>query len=246
MSGNPAGVCILEEKRDSTWMQEIARRLGLSETAFLVRSGNVWNIRWFTPVCEVDLCGHATLASAHLLREQGLCRPESLHFRSRSGPLPVRFTARGIELNFPADPPLELTPPPLLLRALGLKQSAAAAKGLTDYLVLLEDERSVAALLPDFEALAKIDMRGVTVTAPARPPYDFVSRFFAPRAGIPEDPVTGSAHCLLGPFWGRRLGKRKLEARQISSRGGKVKVTLAGERVYLEGQALTVKWNDLE
>jgi PhzF family phenazine biosynthesis protein len=240
-AGNPAAVCLLPAPREDAWMQAVAREMNLAETAFLLRCGDEFGLRWFTPVVEVDLCGHATLGSAHVLWEEGhLDRAAEARFHTRSGLLTARCDRDWISLDFPATPPAPCEPPADLERALGAP-SRLVLKTPFDYLVELESEAAVKSLAPDLGALARLGGRGVIVTSrAARPGFDFVSRFFAPAAGVPEDPVTGSAHCALGPLWGERLGKTSLVGYQASQRGGVVRVTLAGDRVLLGGQAVTV------
>jgi len=240
-AGNPAGVCILPEPRDDGWMQNVAREMNLSETAFLQRRGDGFNLRWFTPAVEVDLCGHATLASAHTLWEQGVIRPEDrARFHTRSGLLTARRQGEWIELDFPSLPDRRSKVPPGLPKALGTKPKYVG-RSRFDYIVEVSSERTVRKLKPDFTRLSALPIRGLVVTAKATTePYDFVSRFFAPRAGINEDPVTGSAHCVLGPFWRERLGKNELLAYQASARGGVIRVRVGDKRVYIGGKAVTV------
>lgn len=240
-AGNPAGVCLLPGPADATWMQQVAQEMNLSETAFLVRGPDGFDLRWFTPTIEVALCGHATLASAHLLYEIGELPPTgTARFHTLSGLLTARLAEDRIEMDFPAEPVQPAPAPPSLIEALGV-QPLYVGRNRMDYLVQLGSEAAVRSLSPDMAALASLDVRGVIVTSPADGRrYDFVSRFFAPAAGIAEDPVTGSAHCALGPFWAERLGKSKLEAYQASRRGGEMRVTLAGDRVLIAGQAVTV------
>jgi len=245
-AGNPAGVCLLTEPRDERWMQAVAREMNLSETAFLLREGDRFRLRWFTPAVEVDLCGHATLASAHVLWEEGVLAPsETARFATRSGEL--RAARRGdlIELDFPTKPEQRAEPPENLLEALRVTP-LYLGRNVFDYLLLLDSEEAVRAVSPDFALLRSVTVRGVIVTAPsARPEFDFVSRFFAPAVGVDEDPVTGSAHCCLGPFWAARLGKNDLVGHQVSARGGVVNVRVAGDRVFLGGRAVTVLRGEL-
>ncbi len=245
-AGNPAAVCILTEPRDDAWMQDLAREMNLSETAFLSRQEDGFNLRWFTPALEVALCGHATLASAHILWEIGLVSPEEpARFHTLSGLLTAERKGDWIELNFPATPDQPATAPPRLEQALGLTPKYTG-KSKFDYLFEVETEDSVRNLKPDFTLLKTMQVRGVMVTSRAAlSGYDFVSRFFAPGSGIDEDPVTGSAHCCLGPFWSQRLGKDELIAYQASRRGGTVRVRVSGERVYLSGQAITILCGEL-
>jgi predicted PhzF superfamily epimerase YddE/YHI9 len=239
--GNPAAVCVLEHDPDKRWMQQVACEMALSETAFLVPRDDAWALRWFTPTVEVDLCGHATLASAHVLWGCGrVPTGEVLRFRTRSGELTATRRDEWIWLDFPALPCEWADAPPGLRDALGAHVKAVLQSRF-DLLVELESEAVVRDLAPDLELVARLPARGIIVTAPASTPgFDFVSRFFGPRVGVPEDPVTGSAHCALGPFWGDRLGRDALVAYQASARGGVVKVELRGERVGLGGQAVTV------
>ena len=240
--GNPAAVCVLEEAREAAWMQAVAGEMNLSETAFLRRrSDGAFDLRWFTPTVEVDLCGHATLAAAHVLWAQGVgAPPGELRFHTRSGLLTACRCDGWIQLDFPADPPRPVAAPDGLLEALGV-EPRYLGRGRFDYLAELESEAAVRALRPDLHLLRAVPMRGVIVTARASTPgFDFVSRFFAPASGVDEDPVTGSAHCCLGPYWSRQRGRDDLTACQASSRGGVVRVRVGGDRVLLLGQAVTV------
>ncbi|HYB53887.1 MAG TPA: PhzF family phenazine biosynthesis protein, partial [Thermoanaerobaculia bacterium] len=244
-AGNPAGVCFLEEERPDSWMQNIASEMNLAETAFLRRSGPRWSLRWFTPSTEVDLCGHATLASAHILWESGRAAPETtLAFETKSGLLTAARRDDLIELDFPAEPAVAGPLPPDVLDAIGISAPRFTGRNRLDDLIEVAREAHVRALEPDFRRLkaATAGSRGVIVTAAATETagFDFISRFFAPAAGIDEDPVTGSAHCCLGPFWGARLGKRSLSGYQASARGGAVAVRLIDSRVMLGGRAVTV------
>jgi len=245
-SGNPAAVVLLERPREEDWMRAVAREMNLSETAFLERQGEEFGLRWFTPAVEVDLCGHATLASAHVIWEEGILPAgATARFRTRSGLLTAEMRGPEIELDFPADPPRPIDPPAELIRAIGA-EPAFAAKGRFDHLLVLDSEEEVRGVRPDFARLRDVSERGVIVTArSSAPEFDFVSRFFAPAGGVDEDPVTGSAHCTLGPYWGERLGKASLVGFQASARGGVVKVRLAGERVKLGGRAVTVLRGEL-
>ncbi len=248
-AGNPAAVCVLPEERAEQWMQNVAGEMNLSETAFLVRQGDGFNLRWFTPQVEVDLCGHATLASSHVLWEAGLLKPdEQARFFTRSGLLTAERQGDWIELNFPATPPATADAPEGLLQALGIENVDAlyVAKNRFDYLVEVASEEIVRGIQPDYSQLFKVRTRGVMVTSRASMAgYDFVSRFFAPQVGVNEDPVTGSAHCCLGPYWSGKLGKETLMAYQASARGGIIRVSSAGERVKLAGQAVTVLRGEL-
>lgn len=244
--GNPAAVCVLPDERDAAWMQAVAAEMNLSETAFLLKRADGFGLRWFTPAVEVDLCGHATLASAHVLWEdRHLAREAQARFHTKSGLLTADRRGEWIELDFPVKPATPATPPPGLAEALGAAPKYVG-RNQFDYLVEVDSEDTVRALAPDHAALAKLPVRGVIVTSRASTHgFDFVSRFFAPGSGIAEDPVTGSSHCALGPFWGARLGKTQMLAYQASARGGVVRVRLAGERVALGGQAVTVLRGEL-
>ncbi len=244
--GNPAAVCVLPEEGDAQWMQSVASEMNLSETAFLVRQGDGFSLRWFTPLVEVDLCGHATLASSHVLWETGLLKPgEQARFFTRSGLLMAERQGDWIELNFPATPPAATDAPAGLLEALSVA-ATYVGKNRFDYLVEVASEDVVRRMQPDFARLLTVAARGVMVTARASTPgYDFVSRFFGPSVGINEDPVTGSAHCTLAPYWSRKLGKEALMAYQASARGGIVRVRVDGGRVRLGGQAVTVLRGEL-
>jgi PhzF family phenazine biosynthesis protein len=244
--GNPAGVCLLPAAREASWMQAVAREMNLSETAFLVDNGEGFDLRWFTPAIEVDLCGHATLASAHTLWEEGILRhDEAARFATRSGTLTAARCGDAIEMDFPAKREQHAKPPADLLAALGC-EPRYLGRNQFDYLVLVDSEDEVRALRPDFRLLGTVPVRGVIVTAASsHSEFDFVSRFFAPAAGVNEDPVTGSAHCALGPFWAARLGKSTLRAYQASPRGGVLTVRVAGDRVFLGGRAVTVLRGEL-
>ena len=245
-AGNPAAVCILPAPHDEGWMQHVAQEMNLSETAFLVRQHDGYDLRWFTPAVEVALCGHATVASAHVLWEDHHLAPDQqARFHTKSGLLTARRRDGWIELDFPATPAAPAEPPPGLVEALGV-QPRSVGRSRFDYLLEVESELAVRRAAPDFVALARVDARGVIVTSRASTPgFDFVSRFFAPRAGVNEDPVTGSAHCTLAPFWAARLGKPELVAYQASPRGGVVRVRSQGDRVILGGQAVTVLRGEL-
>jgi PhzF family phenazine biosynthesis protein len=244
-AGNPAAVCLLPGPRDDRWLHSVAMEMNLSETAFLLREGDGFRLRWFTPAVEVDLCGHATLASAHFLWEEGHLRPnQPARFHTRSGLLTAERSGDWIELDFPALPTEPSPAPPGLVEALSVSPGFVG-KSRFDYLLELESEAALRALRPNFTLLETVAARGIIVTARAAAPYDFVSRFFAPQSGVNEDPVTGSAHCALGPYWASRLGKNELLAFQASARGGVVKVRAAGDRVRLGGRAITVLRGEL-
>lgn len=239
-TGNPAAVCLLEQWPSDAWLRNVAAEMNLSETAFLVPDGKRFALRWLTPAIEVELCGHATLASARVLWDQERVAPDqSIEFSTRSGILSARQHGRKIELNFPLQPQIETAPPAGLLEALGV--AAAYVGKNVDYLIEVQNEATLRAITPDFRLLANVECRGVIVTARSTgEPYDFVSRFFAPGTGIDEDPVTGSAHCTLAHYWQQRLGKSAFRAYQASQRGGSVDVVVEGDRVLLRGSAVIV------
>lgn len=245
-SGNPAAVCILPKPKDARWMQNVAREMNLSETAFLHRIENGFNLRWFTPAVEVELCGHATLASAHILWEMGLLEPDKrARFHTRSGLLTAEHKGDLIELDFPSRPQSPSSAEPGLIEALGI-QPVYVGKCHRDILMEVESEQEVRGMQPDFGKLKSLHVRGIMVTSlSSTAEYDFISRFFAPGAGIDEDPVTGAAHCCLGPFWSKRLGKNRLFAYQASPRGGELYVRVAGERVFIGGKAVTIMRGEL-
>jgi PhzF family phenazine biosynthesis protein len=240
-AGNPAAVCFLAAPPEDPWMQRVAAEMRLSETAFLTPLEDGYRLRWFTPAVEVDLCGHATLAAAHVLWETGRLQPGAqARFHTRSGLLTVDQIARDLVMDFPArpaEPCREWDDLPGVLQA----RARFIGKNGMDALVELEDARVIRSLQPDFVRLSDYPVRGMIITARSdEPAYDFVSRFFAPRAGVPEDPVTGSAHCCLGPYWSERLGKPDLVGYQASERGGVVRVGVRGNRVQLGGRAVLV------
>jgi PhzF family phenazine biosynthesis protein len=245
-AGNPAAVCLPDRPADSGWMQHVAAEMNLSETAFLTPEADGFRLRWFTPAVEVNLCGHATLAGAHVLWESGRLSPDTAaRFHTRSGLLTATRDPDGITLDFPAESAAPCGPPPGLLDALGA-DSRSVHRNRMDYLIELDSEAGLRSLRPDFARLATVPVRGVIVTAPsADPAFDFVSRFFAPASGVNEDPVTGSAHCCLGPFWATKLGKDDLIGYQVSQRGGVVRVGVRGQRVRLAGRAVTVLRGEL-
>jgi PhzF family phenazine biosynthesis protein len=244
--GNPAAVCVLSEPRDDRWLQDVAREMNLSETSFLWKRGDVYDLRWFTPAVEVDLCGHATLAGAHVLWTEGhLPRGEQARFQTRSGMLMADRRGDWIELNFPAKPEERADPPAGLEEALGVR-AKYVGRNQFDYLVEVDSEEVLRNMKPNFSQLAKLPVRGIIVTCLSdSSEFDFVSRFFAPAAGVNEDPVTGSSHCCLGPFWANRLSKKELMAYQASARGGVLRVRVGDGRVYLAGQAVTVLRGEL-
>jgi PhzF family phenazine biosynthesis protein len=239
--GNPAAVCVLPGPVDDRWMQDVAREMNLAETAYLWPEAGDFRLRWFTPAVEVDLCGHATLASAHVLWETGrLATDVDARFQTRSGLLTAHRHGGLIELDFPAKPVDPAEAPPGLIESLGV-MARFVGRNRFDYLVEVDSEDVVRKVVPDHRLLRTVGARGVMVTSPsASPEHDFVSRFFAPGSGIDEDPVTGSSHCALAPYWGARLGKREMVGYQASARGGVVRVRLEGDRVVLGGQAVTV------
>jgi len=234
-SGNPAAVCPLDEWIDETLMQNIAQENNLAETAFFVKLGDVYQIRWFTPVKEVELCGHATLASAYVIFKYLEQKADIIKLTSKSGPLFVTSESEKIALDFPSIPPVLCDIPEYFVQALGARPESIMS--CNNYFAIFESEDQVAAIVPDFSMLFKLDLQGVIITAPGEN-ADFVSRYFAPKYGIPEDPVTGSAHCTLIPYWANRLNKTQLTARQISKRGGELFCEGLGDRVKIAGCAV--------
>jgi PhzF family phenazine biosynthesis protein len=241
--GNPAGVCILEKPIDENLMQKIAFEMNLSETAFLEKESESYNLRWFTPAMEVDLCGHATLASSHILWEEGFAdKLKPLHFNTKSGELITEYKKGEIELNFPKLEAKETHCPEELIAALDGNKPKYLGRAKWYYLAELDNMEVVQTLKPDFNMMLKLEPWGIIVTAKSlTTEFDFVSRFFAPERGVTEDPATGSAHCVLGPYWQKRLGKDRFIAYQASERGGVVGVKVGDDnRVYLTGRAITV------
>ena len=235
--GNPAAVCVLREFPSDEWMQSIASEINLSETAFVVPAGPVYRLRWFTPGGEVDLCGHATLGTAHALWHEGFETASSLSFETRSGVLGATRDGRWITLDFPAEHPSVVEDTFGLANALGAAPSIVLQNRM-DLMAVYDSEDSVRGLTPNMFLLSEIPVRGIIATAAGNNPrYDFVSRFFAPRLGVPEDPVTGSAHCALAPYWSQRIGRSELTGYQASRRGGTVRTVIRGDRVLLSGQA---------
>lgn len=245
-AGNPAGVCILPKAAHEGWMLKVASEMNLAETAFLVPQRDGYDLRWFTPTVEVALCGHATLASAHVLWEDGhLQRDAQARFHTKSGLLTADRRDAWIELDFPSTPVTPADAPPGLSNALGVSPEFVG-RSKFDYLVELQNEAAVRRLEPDLTAISRVKARGVIVTSRAdKGQYDFVSRFFAPQSGVPEDPVTGSAHCALAPYWSAKLGKKELMAYQASARGGELRLRLVDDRVKIGGQAVTVLRGEL-
>ncbi len=241
--GNPAGVCVLERSLPDELMQAIAAENNLAETAFYFPDGDQFQLRWFTPVMEVDLCGHATLAPAFVLFTELQYQQGVIRFKTRSGPISAELRGDTIELNFPSRPPGPCDVPDVLERALGKKPQEVFKS--RDYFVVFASESEVASLQPDFGLLGQLECLGIIVTAPGEN-ADFVSRFFAPRAGIPEDPATGSSHCSLIPFWGERLGKADLFGRQISKRGGEMFCRYLGDRVGIGGRCVIYSRGQLQ
>lgn len=244
--GNPAAVVILSLPRETQWVQNVAKEMNLSETAFLWPLKEGYSLRWFTPAVEVELCGHASLASAHVLWEARYLKPRTpAHFFTRSGRLTCEYKNTLVTMDFPAEPAEPLPPVAGLLEALGVR-AKFTGRNRFDYFVEVDTEEEVRGLQPDFGLLARLVLRGVMVTAASWfRRYDFVSGFFAPAVGVDEDPVTGSAHCALGPYWSQRLGKKRLKGFQVSPRGGLVRVEVRGERVLLGGKAVTVMQGEL-
>jgi predicted PhzF superfamily epimerase YddE/YHI9 len=241
--GNPAGVCLLEQWLPEAVMQNIAAENNLSETAFIVPRGPDFELRWFTPAIEIDLAGHPTLASAFVLFTEGKASGDRVCFHSRSGTLAVSRQGDRLELDFPSRPAAPCAAPEALVRGLG--QEPEAVFKARDYLAVFPTETEVRSLRPDFVALSTLDALGIIATAPGSD-CDFVSRFFAPAAGIAEDPVTGSAHCTLVPYWSQRLGQTTLRARQISKRGGELFCRFAGDRVLIGGKAVLYLRGEIE
>ncbi len=243
-SGNPAAIVPLEEWLDDDVMQNIAVENNLSETAFFVqKSDGSYKIRWFTPETEVNLCGHATLASAHVLYEFLGFKGNKVEFESNSGPLSVRKEGDLYWMDFPSNPPGAIPVPKLLPEAIGVIPIYTGIN--TDMLVLIQDEKTVRTIQPDLLILKKMEVRGIILTAPGSGDVDFISRFFAPSVGVPEDPVTGSAHTVLTPFWSKRLGKKRLKARQVSKRGGDLTCIQQNGRVEIGGHAVTYMIGDI-
>jgi PhzF family phenazine biosynthesis protein len=239
--GNPAAVCFMDGVRDDRWMANVAAEMNLAETAFLSPQSNGWSLRWFTPTVEVDLCGHATLASAHAIWSENISGDNVLQFHTRSGVLTAKRDGDLIELDFPAKREEAIAAPAGLLDALGTTHATYVGRNQFDYIVELPSETDVRNLKPDHTVLRQLPVRGVIVTSRAdEGTYDFVSRFFAPGSGVDEDPVTGSSHCCLTPYWAQRLGKTDMQAYQASPRGGSIRVRLVGDRVKLAGRAVTV------
>ena len=241
--GNPAAVCPLDKWLPDRLMQSIAMENNLSETAFFVPEEDGYRIRWFTPVAEVDLCGHATLATAWVLFNCLGHKADTVIFLSRSGRLPVRRTGDELELDFPAQPPRACAVPDGIARAIGAEP--LECREFVDLLVIFDDPSAVREARPDMAALAALDYRGIIITAPGEE-HDFISRFFGQAVGVPEDPVTGSAHTKLTPYWAGKLGKNRLRARQVSPRGGDLLCTLDGDRVRITGQAVLYLRGSLE
>lgn len=245
-AGNAAAVCLLEAEKNADWMQSVAAEMNLSETAFVRPIDAGFELRWFTPAIEVELCGHATLAAAHVLWTEGMANnSQPVMFHTKSGVLTCAQNGDDIELDFPATPAEEAAPPDGLLAALGV-QPSFIGRSKFDGFVQVESEQVLRSLTPDFTRLRQIPMRGVIVTSRSDDPqFDFVSRFFAPSVGVDEDPVTGSAHCCLGPYWAEQLGKSDMIAFQASARGGLVRVRVDGDRILLGGQAVTTVRGEL-
>lgn len=245
-SGNPAAVCVLETDIDDEQKQKIAAEMNLAETAFILRRGNGYDLRWFTPSVEVDLCGHATLAAAHVLWEKGLAGDkDKILFYTKSGRLELSKYGKLINMLFPRENVIATECPDLIIEGLGVKPEYCG-KNRMDYLVEVGSEEVLRNIRPEFAHLSRLDSRGLIVTSVSdRGEYDFVTRFFAPQSGIPEDHVTGSAHCALGPYWADKLGRDKLVGFQASERGGTVYVKLENEKVVLGGYAVTVLAGDL-
>lgn len=243
-SGNPAAICPLDEWLPDQYMQHIARENNLSETAFFIPSDEGFKLRWFTPTVEIDLCGHATLATAHVIYHHLGYDQELIRFQTLSGELTVGRNGSGYVMDFPCDTLQKQESPEALVLGLGL-QPQETWRGKDDYLVLLKNEKELLSITPDFRSMRRLEARGVIITAPGEH-CDFVSRFFAPQSGVNEDPVTGSAHTSLTPYWAKKLGKSELSALQLSQRRGTIFCTLKGDRVLLRGQAVTYMQAELD
>lgn len=241
-AGNPAAVCWLDKPADPQWMQYVAAEMNLAETAFVYPEGEALRLRWFTPTVEVDLCGHATLATAHMLwQHKGFPEDQTLRFETRSGMLTAAPHGEMIELDFPIAPAEETPPTDGLLESLEIRDFTFCGKNAWDWLIEVPTADDIRQLNPNHALLAPRTARGVMVTARSdKPEYDFISRFFAPAAGVPEDPVTGSAHCVLGEYWSKKLNKQILKAYQASPRGGEVEVEIRNKRALLRGHAVVV------
>jgi len=246
-TGNPAGVCLLPTPREDRWMARVAGEMNAPETVFVERKNGSFSLRWFTPTTEVELCGHATLAASHVLWSEGILEEEEpAKYQTKGGHLSASQKGDWIILDFPAHPAADITAPTSLTMILG-RTPKYAGENSWDYLVEVESEEVLRELQPDLTRLSKLPARGLIVTAPSsHPEIDFVSRFFAPKVGIPEDPVTGSAHCCLGPYWKPRLGKDSMIGKQISPRGGIVRVKVEGDRVLLGGKAVTISHGEMD
>ena len=246
-TGNPAAVCFLNDEREAAWMQSVASEMNLSETAFVRPLDTDFELRWFTPAIEVELCGHATLAAAHAIwSDGGAPEGQPIRFHTKSGVLECTRDGDLIELDFPATPAEPAPAPADLLEALGVTNPTFTGRSKFDRFILADSEATLRSLKPDFTRLGTVPMRGVIVTSPSSDPrYDFISRYFAPAAGINEDPVTGSAHCCLGPYWSDRLDRQEMTAFQASARGGTVRVRVRGDRVLLAGKAVTIVRGEL-
>ena len=242
--GNPAAVCMLDAERDQEWMQSVAAEMNVSASAFPVPRDDGFALRWFTPVGEIPLCGHGTLAAAHALWEEKIIDGDA-RFHTKAGPLTATCSGELIELDFPSVPEERVDAPRELLDALGVASASYTGRNRLDYLVEVDSEDAVRNLKPDYARLRTLVPRGVIVTSRGSGEFDFVSRFFAPAAGLNEDPVTGSAHCCLAPYWSARLGKNEMLGFQASSRGGVVRVRIAGDRVKIAGRARTVLRGEL-
>ena len=245
-AGNPAGVCLLQGPADEGWMQSVAAEMRHAETAFLYRETDGWNLRWFTPTVEIDLCGHATLASAHVLFETDALAPEATAtFSTRSGPLHVsRLPGDRLTMDFPATPPSAVPPSADFAAVFGF-DPVWHGRSRFDLFAVAPDEATVLSLTPDDAAVEALGARGVIVTSRASGEHDAVSRFFAPGSGVPEDPVTGSAHCAIGPYWADQMGIDTVRCYQASARGGGMDVHVRGDRVDLIGRAVTTLRGEL-
>lgn len=259
-SGNPAAVCLLDDILPDSLMQKIAMEMNLSETAFVLREkdedGNptdTYSLRWFTPSSEIDLCGHATLASGHIMWQEGVCKEdETIKFNTRSGLLTAKKSDKGITLDFPAIPQKEIKYPPELIASIGGANPVYVGMTKWNYIIELENEEAIHNAKPDYSIMLSLPGWGTIITAQAdknglgKDGYDVVSRFFAPEKGVPEDPVTGSAHCAIAPYWQNKLGKSTLKAYQASERGGTLLLEVIGDRVTLTGTGVTMMAGEME
>ena len=239
--GNPAGVVLLDEEQPDSWMQSVAQEMNLSETAFVIGEKSPYNLRWFTPAVEVELCGHATLATAHILFEREIAaKNEAIEFKTRSGILTTTYNDGWVQMDFPSFSADEILDRSEITRALNETPDQAYNSG-ESIMAVFDVPEKIYKMAPDFELIKRFNIQGIMVTSHSEEPgIDFISRYFAPNVGIDEDPVTGSAHCSLGPYWGARLDKSVLNAKQVSDRGGEIQVRVKDDRTFISGQAVTI------